>query len=290
MAAVAAAEGAAAVATERAAILGAGLGWRAQLGPGILQQRARIDVLEIVADHFLDAPAETLAELDLLRAHFTIIPHALDLSLGSADGVDGAYLERLAALIARLDPPWWSEHLAFTRAGGVRIGHLMPLPRTRGAVAVVARNVAQVARTIRSPLLLENSAALFTLPGAMDPAEFLHAVVDATGCGLLLDLANLHADAVNHGGDARALLARLPVERVAQLHLAGGDHERGVLVDSHASAVAEPVWELAEEVLARAPVRAAILERDARFAGVGPLLDELDRLRACWPALRAARA
>ena len=279
-----------AVATENAALLGAGLGWRAALGPGILQQRARIDVIEIVADHFLDAPAETLAELDLLRAHFTIIPHALDLSLGSADGVDGAYLERLAALIERLDPPWWSEHLAFTRAGGVRIGHLMPLPRTPAAVAAVARNVAQVARAIRTPLLLENSAAQFTLPGGMDEAEFIGAVVGATGCGLLLDLANLHADAVNHGGDARALLARLPLERVVQLHLAGGDLDRGVLVDSHASAVAPEVWRLAEEVLARAPVRAAILERDARFAGVGPLLDELDLLRARWPALQTARA
>ncbi len=279
-----------AVATESTALLGAGLGWRTPLASGILQQRARIDVIEIVADHFLDAAGETLAELDLLRAHFTVIPHALDLSLGSADGVDGAYLDKLAALIERLDPPWWSEHLAFTRAGGMRIGHLMPLPRTRAAVAVVGRNVAQVARTIRTPLLLENSAAQFTLPGGLDEAEFLGAVVDATGCGLLLDLANLHADAVNHGGDARTLLARLPLERVVQLHLAGGDLDRGMLVDSHASAVAPAVWALAADVLAHAPVRAAILERDARFAGIGPLLDELDLLRARWPALQAARA
>jgi len=88
----------------------------------------QVDFLEITADHFFDASIENQQELELLAAHFTLIPHGLNLSLGSAEGLDSAYLRKFARLVQRLKPPWWSEHIAFTRASGVEIGHLAPLP------------------------------------------------------------------------------------------------------------------------------------------------------------------
>lgn len=275
-----------AVGTDPEAALGIGLGYRAALRPAIFQQRERIGFLEIIADHWLDPTREELDVLELLAAHFTLIPHAIGLSLGSAEGLDGGYLERLAALIERLDPPWWSEHLAFTRAGGVEIGHLTPLPCTREAVAAVARNVSVTRRHIRAPLILENSAAVFSLPGEMDEAAFIAAVVDATGCGLLLDVANLHCNAVNHGYDARDFLDRIPLQRVVQLHIAGGHVHAGVLIDSHAYPTPEPVWALLGEVLGRCAPRGAIIERDARLPPFAELAGELDRAGRLWREAR----
>src|SRR6266478_1387330 len=98
--------------------LGVGIGYREPFRTGLFLNRRAADFLEITADHYFDANDEKLAELDLLAAHFPLIPHGLNLSLGSAEGLDRPYLEQFAALVRKLQPPWWSEHLAFTRAGG----------------------------------------------------------------------------------------------------------------------------------------------------------------------------
>jgi uncharacterized protein (UPF0276 family) len=108
--------------------LGVGIGFREPMLAELFRRRDGVDFLEITADHYFDAPEEKRAALDLLAAHFPIIPHGLDLSLGGAEGVDDRYLDAMADLVARLDPPWWSEHIAYTRAGGVAIGHLALLP------------------------------------------------------------------------------------------------------------------------------------------------------------------
>jgi uncharacterized protein (UPF0276 family) len=186
----------------------------------------------------------------------------------------------MAELVERLDPPWWSEHIAFTRAGGVAIGHLAPLPWTLEAVDVIARNVERTRRRIQTPLILENITASVVMPGAeMDEAEFLTAVLDRTGCGLLCDVTNLYTNVVNHRLDLGRVLEKWPWDRVVQLHFAGGHWHDGSLIDSHSSKTPPQVWELLEAAVARAPVRGIILERDENLPPFSELLDELDRAR-----------
>ncbi len=264
--------------------LGAGLGYRAPLRAGIFQHRHQLPVLEIIADDYLDPTPEQLDELTLLADHFILLPHAIGLSLGTADGIDGAYLERLATLIARLDPPCWSEHIAFTRVAGIDIGHLTPLPFTAEAVDVLARNIDYVRTVIGAPLILENSAATFTLPGEMDEADFLSAVIRATGCGLLLDVTNLHVNANNQKYSAVAALDRLPLEQIVQLHFTGGHRRIDLEIDSHSYPTPEPVWTLMAEVCRRSAVRAAILERDQRLPPIEDLLGEVRRAQALLTA------
>lgn len=260
--------------------LGVGLGFRAPMLADLFHRRDRVDFLEVTADHFFDASRETLGTLDLLAAHFPLIPHGLDLSLGSADGIDPAYLGRFADIIERLDPPWWSEHLAFTRAGGVSIGHLASLPYTREAVEVVARNVEAVRRRIDAPLILENVTATVAVPGAeMDEPEFLTDVLDRTGCGWLCDVTNLVTNATNRGIDPKSWLDRWPWDRVVQMHFAGGHWDGGTLVDSHAYPTPPEVWSALDQAVARSPVKGIILERDERLPPLAELLDELDRAR-----------
>lgn len=261
--------------------LGSGLGYRPPFRADLFAHRARVDFLEIVADHYFDAPPEKLKELDLLCAHFPLVAHGLDLSIGSAEGVDIAYVERLARLIDRIAPPWWSEHLCFTRAGGVEIGHLAALPHTREAVDVVARNVEQVRRRIRAPLILENVTTVVRVPGAeMDEPAFLTEVLERTGCGWLCDVANLYTNAVNHGVDLDATFECWPWDRLVQIHYAGGRWRDGVLIDSHDAATSDAVWRLYDRIVARAPVKGAILERDERLPPFVQLLNEVARARA----------
>jgi hypothetical protein len=192
--------------------------------------------------------------------------------------------------VEQVRPPWWSEHIAFTRAGGASIGHLAPMPFTREALQALARNIREVRRHIPVPLILENISFSFTWPGAeMSEPEFLRHLTEETGCGLLLDVTNLHVNARNHGYDPRAFLEALPVERVVQLHFVGVEESGGQVIDSHARPTSPAIWQLLDEVLAAVPARGAILERDENLPPFTELLPELQRARALgrahgrWP-------
>ncbi|MGD9543566.1 MAG: DUF692 domain-containing protein [Methylocystis sp.] len=270
--------------------LGSGLGYRPQFRADLFAHREQIDFIEIIADHYLDASREKLDELKLLKAHFPLVAHGLDLSIGSAEGLDSRNLDKIAALIERIDPPWWSDHLCFTRAGGVSIGHLASLPYTQETIDVVARNVEAVRRRIRTPLILENITTVVRIPGGeMDEAEFLSRTLEATGCGWLCDVANMHVNASNFGGDLDATFERWPWDRLVQIHYAGGRERNGMLIDSHDAATSDAVWTLFDRIVARAPVKAVILERDENIPPFGELLDEAARARSTlteagrWP-------
>ena len=259
--------------------LGAGLGFREPFRGDLFLHQAEVDFLEITADHYFEASMPKRAELDLLAAHFPLIPHGLDLSLGSAEGMDEDYARKFTDLVNYLQPPYWSEHIAFTHAGGVEIGHLTPLPWTREALNVLCRNIAVVKRGTDVPLILENITQVVELPGEMTEAQFLTELTERTGCGLLLDVTNLYTNAVNFGYDLDAFLDNAPLERVVQLHFTGGHWHDGVLIDSHARPTPPEVWELMEAVLVRAPVRGVILERDEDLPPFAELASEIGRAR-----------
>ena len=264
--------------------LGAGYSFRRAYAAQTYANRERIDVLEIVADHFFDNSKACRRELDLLAEHFTLLPHGLDLSLGSADGLDEAYLARFAEVVRRARAPWWSEHVAFTRAGGVSIGHLAPLPFTNEALDVLERNLDRARRVIGDlPCALENIAAPIVLGGAeMEEPAFLSALVERTGCGLLLDVENLHANALNFGLDVDRYLDALPAQAVTQLHVAGGEWNGATYVDSHARSVDDQVWHLVERVCRRFGPKAIVVERDEALPPFDDLLAEIERARAIW--------
>ena len=269
-----------------------GLLYRAEQRAALFSARPRVEALELVAEHYLDLTAEQCDELDLLRAHFPLTIHALGTSVGSVDGIDGRYAERIARLLDYARPMWWSDHLAFTRCGGVELGAFGPLPHTRAAIETVARNVARV-RAIagNTPFALENPAAPFAVAGAeMSPGAFLAAVAAEAGCGLVLDLENLHADSWNLGTDAHAALAEIPVERVVEVHLAGGRRIGAEYADSHDAPVPDATWALYEALCRRRVPRLTLIEREASLPPFASLLRELDGARAVRAGIAAVAA
>jgi len=179
------------------------------------------------------------------------------------------------------DAPFVSEHVAFVRSPTLDAGHLLPVPRTRDALAVLVENVRIAQLQLPVPLALENVAALFEWPGSeLDEADFLTELLDRTGALLLLDVANLYANGRNHGFDAAAALDRLPLERLAYVHVAGGTERDGVYVDTHAHPVPAAVLELLAELGARCPEAPVLLERDSGYPPEGELRAELQAVAA----------
>jgi uncharacterized protein (UPF0276 family) len=263
-----------------AGLEGVGVGWRRELAADLLAEPAVVSFVEVVAESCY-VNAKLRREAVALSRMWPVALHGVKLSLGSGEGIHEDKARQLGALARELRPPVVSEHVAFTRGREREIGHLTPLPRTRAAVAAVARNVARARRWLPDvPLLLENVASTLWWPDAeMDEATFYQEVVAATGCELLLDVSNLWANATNEGLDPVAVLERFPLDRVAMVHLAGGEWEHGFYLDTHAAPVGEPVLALLRALVERRGPVPVLVERDAEFGPFEALRAELGRVR-----------
>lgn len=260
--------------------LGCGLGFRRPMLPDLFRCRPKIDFLEIIADHYLEPTPESERELDLLADHFTLIPHGLNLSLGSADGLDPIYVKQFARLVAKLNPPWWSDHIAFTRIDGIEIGHLVSMPPSKASVRVVSQNAARAKDMIGPKLILENITHSITYTNSLlDEADFIADILSETNAGLLLDLTNLWTNARNHRFDESSFLDRLPLDRIVQLHLVGGVKRGDQWIDSHSEPVPDEIFELLSQIHARARPNGLVIERDESIPPLDELTAELDRAR-----------
>jgi uncharacterized protein (UPF0276 family) len=261
--------------------LGLGIGWRPELALEI-DRTADLGFVEITAESF--ASSSALPEhLRVLRSRgLQVVPHGISLSLGGADPIDPQRVAHLAALAHAVETPLVSEHIAFVRAAGREAGHLLPIPRTREALAVLVENVRAVQRELPVPLALENISALFDWPQRdFEEADFLAEVVERTGAWLLLDVANVYANHRNLGTDPVRFFERLPMERIAYVHMGGGfeDPADGVYHDTHAHAMPDGAVALLEELVARASPPGVMLERDDHYPTGVELAAEIDRMR-----------
>ena len=255
--------------------LGFGIGWRPEIALAI-ERREDITFVEITAENFdLNRPLPAA----LMRLGVKIVPHGLSLSLGGAERVERKRVEFLAKLAVMTNAPLVSEHIAFVRAGGREVGHLLPVPRTREALDVLVENVNEAKRMLEMPLALENISALVEWPKAeYSEAEFVAEVLERTDSLLLLDIANLWANAHNFRRDALKELEKLPLDRLAYVHVGGGYERDGVYYDTHAHAAPQGVIDLLEELCARAKPPGVMLERDDDFPPAEQLNRELDAI------------
>jgi uncharacterized protein (UPF0276 family) len=260
--------------------LGVGIGFRRALAADVFHHRDAIDFVEIISEHYLDPTREERLELARLAAAFPLIPHGLNLSIGTAAPADAHYLQSVAKLATTVGAPWWSDHLAMTRAGDVEIGHLAPVALTHASLDVVCDNIARAQAAVPVPFVVEHIASPLALPGAdMSEAQFISRMLERTGAGLLLDLMNVYANAWNHGFDPYEFLESIPLDRVVYVHVIGGRLEDGIMIDSHTDPTPDAVWELLTFVAARVRLRGVLIEWDDHFPDFGVVLEELARAR-----------
>ena len=205
------------------------------------------------------------------------------LSLGADADPDVRHLARLAALCERFEPALVSEHLAWSAWRGVYHPDLLPFPRTGEALdAASSRNVGRTQDALGRSIAIENPSHYLRFDGhEYDEIDFLVELARRTGCGLLLDVNNVHVSARNLGFDAAAVIDAFPGELVREIHLAGHSADPALgdalLIDSHDAPVAPAVWALYERLIARIGPRPTLIERDDNIPEFAELLAERER-------------
>ncbi|MFN3577275.1 MAG: DUF692 family multinuclear iron-containing protein [Tabrizicola sp.] len=259
-----------------------GVGYKPQHFAAIMADPTPVAWLEVHAENYMGAGGRPLAQLRHLAERFPISVHGVGLSIGGEGPLDRDHLKRLKDLCGWLNPASFSEHLAWSTHDGAYLNDLLPLPYTAATLARVADHVDEVQEVLGRRMLLENpSTYLAFAETAMDEVDFLAEVARRTGCGLLLEVNNVHVSGTNRNHDPLDYLDAFPLHLVGEIHL-GGHHEdrddRGcrLLIDSHGAEVADPVWSLFARVIRR--------------AGTIPTLIEWDNDVPDWPVLAAEAA
>ncbi|MEQ9317684.1 MAG: DUF692 family protein [Polyangiaceae bacterium] len=251
-----------------------------------LDDRGAIDVLEVMIDEAMH-PGPKRDRWRRLGAKWPLVAHGTELGIADAEGPREDYLAHLHETAKSLHLHWYSEHLAFLRAGGIELGHFGPFFDDEESLEVLARNAARVVDGLGCPLLLENPADVLGWAGEGDEdvatrlGRCFDRALRAANCGALLDLTNLLYNARNEGYDARGFLEAMDAARVVEIHLAGGKSWDGLWIDSHDHAVEVDALALLRQVLPRATnLRAIIVERDDRLPELSCLLEEVAAVRA----------
>jgi hypothetical protein len=289
--------------------LGVGFAYVQRLSREMEELRKKVDFFEIIPDllcreqvtngeRTLTYQPQLLTDTLSCVADRPIVVHGLSLSIGSVIGWNESYLKILDTLYQLHPFIWHSEHLAFMLAATVNKEHQLhtgiplPLPFTEEAISLVAPRAEALSQRYGVPFLLENLT--YYLPDipcdqGQDEIDFLNALTERSGCGLLLDLYNFHCNAVNFGFDAVEALTRLRLDRVVEIHLAGNGNEKEMnrfITDAHTDVVPEAVWQLLEWVLPQTPNLAGIvyeiMDEAVPVIGVKGIYTQLERVREAW--------
>ena len=264
-------------------VRGVGLGLRWALAGDILERPPpELAFIEVAPENYMRRGGLFPASLASCAERWPIVTHGLTMSLGGVDPIPGEYLSTLSAFVRDVRTPWHSDHLCFTVAGGTVTHELLPLPFTSEAAEHVAVRVMRAQDALKIPMAVEN-ISYYAHPGTpeMDEAEFATAVVKRAGCSLLLDVNNVYVNGKNHGFDPQAMIAKMPLDRVVQIHIAGHDTSDPTLVlDTHAEAVRDEVYDLLAYTLEKTGSVPVLLERDDNFPPWAELCAEIAQLDA----------
>ncbi len=269
--------------------LGFGLGLRPDHYESILEELPDVGFFEALTENYLVPGGKALHYLDRVREHYPVLLHGVSLSIGSTQPLDRDYLRALKALAGRVQPAAISDHLCWTGTAGINLHDLLPLPYTAEALEHLIPRISEVQDVLGRRILLENvsSYAAYQVTD-MTEWEFLAELSRRADCLLLLDVNNVYVNSVNHGFDADEFIRGIPIERVAQIHLAGHERHDTFIIDTHDSPIVEPVWDLYRRTRERVGGVSTMIERDANIPPLQELLAELDRARHPGPAGVAA--
>lgn len=268
-----------------------GIGWRHPHYGELLATLPPLDFIEVHSENFFAEGGAALAVLRQGREHYPVSLHGVGLALGSAVGIDAWHLDQLAFLVDQIEPIRVSDHASFARgqvadASGlpVHAADLLPLPFNSAALDVLCANVQRTQDRLKRQLLVENLSAYvsFTSSDQREP-DFLNALAQRTGCGLLVDVNNIYVNALNDQLAGRCAdplavclqwIDSIAPASVGELHLAGHIHSEGIVIDDHGSRVCAAVWQIYRHAQARFGNVPALVEWDTDVPPLAVLLDE----------------
>lgn len=266
-------------------VFGAGAGLRHSHFEEIITTRPDCDWFEVITENFINYGGWVRECLNEISRHYPLVAHGVGLSIGSTDPLDLEFIKKLRAFAEEIRSPWVSDHLCFTMVDHTNLNELIPLPFTKEAVNNCADRIKLIQDTVGKPFLVENVTRYITVSDReMSEADFISAVLEKSDCGLLLDLTNVFLNSSYHKFDAISFLNSIPLNRVAQIHLAGSRiNERGEIIDAHNAPVFPEVWELLKYVLNITGPTSILIEWDNDLPALATLMNEV---RICREVLK----
>jgi len=279
--------------------LGVGVGFRIPHYAKVHGEHPPMDWFEVISENFMVRGGRPIENLVRLADAYRVVPHGVSLAIGSVEPLDVDYLKTLKTLLARLDPPWVSDHLCWARAPGVHIHDLLPMPYTKEAIEHVVERVKRVQGTLERPFALENVSSYMTYKeSTMTEWDFVAEIAERSDSGILLDCNNVYVSSRNHGFDPITYIDAIPPGRVVQMHLAGHTDKGSYVLDTHSDHVIDEVWDLYRRAIERCGAVSTLVEWDDDIPEWDVLSAEAAKARSMRaelvthvrPSLRAAGA
>ncbi len=257
-----------------------GVGLRSPHVNEILATRPRLDFFELLTDNHICDGGYARQQSFLIRQDYPVTLHSVGMSLGGTDPIDFSYLRKIKTLATELEPVYISDHLCWTSFKSHHAHDLLPLPYTEEAVHHVSQRIRHIQDFLETSLIVENvSSYLGFACSTLNEWEFLTAVARESGCKILLDLNNIYVSQYNNAVDAQEYIRNIPLDLVAEIHLAGFEHKGSYLLDAHNHEVSEPVWELYQEILRNNASIPTLIEWDNDLPPFSTLLQEAGKAR-----------
>lgn len=259
--------------------LGIGVGFRTPHYREVCEERPAMDWFEVISENFMVDGGSPLHWLEQLADGYRVVPHGVSMSIAGSPNAE--HTARLRALLDRLDPPWFSDHLCFTGLPAHNTHDLLPVPYTDAVRDHIVDRIKAIQDTTGRLFAVENVSSYLTYRASVMPEwDFLGEVVERADCALLLDVNNIFVSAVNHGFAPETYLDAIPSDRVVQIHLAGHSVREGFRLDTHDAPVCDEVWALYARAIERIGSVTTLIEWDGNIPTFARLQEEADRARA----------
>jgi len=260
--------------------LGLGVGLRSAPVAQVLRDAPPVEWFEVISENYMDSHGWRHHALCRIAERYPIVLHGVSMSIGSTDPLDHDYLASLKHLAQEVNARWVSDHLCWTGVAGRTTHDLLPLPLDEETLAHVVARIREAQDVLERPLVIENPSSYARFADdTLAEWEFIAAMAQATGCGLLLDVNNVYVSSVNHGFDPVQYIDAIPADRVVQIHLAGHRKHGHCIVDTHDGPVSDAVWRLYRHAMERIGPVATLLEWDSDVPPLDKLVAEVAKAR-----------
>jgi len=264
-------------------ISGVGLGFRREIADEILSfgREDKPRFIEFAPENWMNLGGYWKKQLHQIAEKYPITTHGLSLSIGSPDPLDMEFLAQLKKFFKEIPVQLYSEHLSYSKCDNAHLYDLLPIPFREDAVKHIVARIKTVQDFLERKIALENVSYYTPIGAEMDEAAFINAIVRESGCDMLLDVNNVYVNSFNHAYDPKKFIEKLPLDKVAYMHMAG--HEQvapDLIIDTHGQPIIDPVFELFEWALDKVKPVPVLLERDFNFPdNIREVLDEVKKLQ-----------
>jgi len=257
-----------------------GIGFRKDFSEELLESDIlKPAFIELAPENWIGMGGYWKKQLDKAAEKFPITCHGLSLSIGSPDELDIPFIKKIKSFLKQYKVQIYSEHLSYSKCDNAHLYDLLPIPFRKDAIAHIVQRIKQVQDILEMPLAIENVSYYTPVAAEMDEASFISSIVRESGCNMLLDVNNVYVNSFNHQYNAKEFLNKLPLDKVAYIHMAGHEQVSDTLIiDTHGQAIIDPVFELFDYTVGLLKPVPVLLERDFNIPELEELQGEIDRM------------